>query len=153
MFLRWMWLKKQAAIPYCVSRSCHLFLLRKRETVWLATRNTDHGFIQDRSLFQAFSQLLKWKCLLTLTTCSTAAVRLVSAPGAALGGASVSGSADPLTGTSAGHTLHTGGRVALILRRSSCVFVLSQVIYLLSHSEEDWPKTPARNTVFWRLCL
>lgn len=44
MFLRWMWLKKQAAIPYCVSRSCHLFLLRKRETVWLATRNTDRTF-------------------------------------------------------------------------------------------------------------
>lgn len=75
MFLRWMWLKKQAAIPYCVSRSCHLFLLRKRETVWLATRNTDHCFNRGSFLLQACSLLLRCTCLLTLTTCFTAAER------------------------------------------------------------------------------
>lgn len=90
MFLRWIWLKKQAAIPYCVSRSCHLFLLRKRETVWLATRNTDHCFNRGSLLLQACSQLLRCTCLLTLTTCFTAAVRLAATPGAALGGASAS---------------------------------------------------------------
>lgn len=169
MFLRWMWLKKQAAIPYCVSRSCHMFLLRKRETVWLATRNTDHCSIEDRSLLQACWQLLRCTCLLTLTTYFTAAVRLSSASGAALGGASASvqcrstGSTDlpqicALTlsaGVSGCCTVHTGNCVTLVLH----IVYIKQVflcrgdmICLVHHSEEDWPQTPARNTAFQWMC-
>lgn len=156
MFLRWMWLKKQSAIPYCVSRSCHLFLLRKRETVWLATRNTDHGFNRGSRFVSGLFTAAKLKIFTytdNLFHCSCEAhFCFRSRFRRSFCFSAEAKEALTLSLEPAPATLPTQEAVWHWFCRWSC-FVLSQVIYLLYRSEEDWPKTPARNTVFRRLCL